>query len=456
MNIAYLDPPYSRYFQRLAARLAQRTGGQVVALLSSPAYRLYSDGDRALVWPPGRAPAPLAPLPEGSSHATWSQTVDDDFLAVFWHAVAWFRARFQQERIELCLVFSDARPFSLAAAVAARELGVRCLYFERGAFRYATASLSTQGLNARFSIQRAQASTWIDGLPPDTPLDRRPIERGLRWHFVRFILASRLAAIVTPQRRLMQHKRYAFAPYLRLALSQWWTEHPVMRRDDAGLKLAAATPLVIVPLQLPGDSQLLLHSPFDNNQAFLDFVVDQARRVTPAVRVLVKRHPMDTRSYRLPPGADAVGGNLMRFAGLRPVVVCVNSTVGFEAACRGVQVLCFGESFYTDAGAAGAVAPCAPVALVSRADFAAALAARLHRPGDATGAVALRTAVLRWYQAPGDAWSFTDDDIARTADIALEHHHAEAALAAAALARPAADTLAGPAVTPIAAAAAIA
>jgi capsular polysaccharide export protein len=455
MNIAYLDPPYSRYFQRLSARLAQRTGGQVVALLSSPAYRLYTDGDRALVWPPGHAPAPLAPLPEGSSHATWSQTVDERFLSVFWHAVAWFRERFQQERIGLCLVFSDARPFSLAAAIAAREVGVRCLYFERGAFRYATASLSTQGLNARFSLRRAQALLAIDGLPPDTPLDRRPVEKGLRWHFVRFILASRIAAAAAPERRLLQHKRYAFGPYLRLALSQWWTEHPVMRRDDAGLKLAAGTPLVIVPLQLPGDSQLLLHSPFDGNQAFLDFVVGQARQVAPSVRVLVKRHPMDTCRYRLPPGADAVGGNLMRFAGLRPVVVCVNSTVGFEAACRGVQVLCFGESFYTDAGAVDAVAPRAPVALVSPADFPAALAARLQRPGDAAGASALRTAVLRWYQAPGDAWSFTDEDIARTADIVLEHHRAEVALAAAAAARPAALGLADPVATPAPSAAAV-
>ena len=40
MNIAYLDPPYSRYFSRLARRLSERTGGSVIALLSSPSYRL--------------------------------------------------------------------------------------------------------------------------------------------------------------------------------------------------------------------------------------------------------------------------------------------------------------------------------------------------------------------------------------------------------------------------------
>ena len=414
MNIAYLDPPYSRYFQRLGGCLARRTGGQVVALLSSPAYRLYAQGDRALIWPPGRVDTP-PPLPAESAHATWSQTVDERFLGVFWHAVAWFRQRFRDERIELCLVFSDARAFSLAATVAARELGVRCVYFERGAFRFATASLSTQGLNARFSLARAQALVNIEGLPADTHIERRAPERGLRWHFLRFILANRLACLLAPERRCLQHKRYALGPYLRLALSQWWTEHHLMQRDDARLHLEAGAPLLIVPLQLPGDSQMLLNSPFEGNQQFLDFVVGEAHRVSPAVRVLVKRHPMDTRSYRMPPGAATVGGNLLRFAPLHPVVVCVNSTVGFEAAARGLQVICFGESFYTAADA---------VALSTLPGFASLLQARLGQPGDPAAGRALRAAVLRWYQAPGDAWAFTDDDIERTADITLQHHRA--------------------------------
>jgi capsular polysaccharide export protein len=421
MNIAYLDPPYSRYFQRLAARLAQRTGGQVTALLSSPAYRLYADGDRSRVWPPGEAASP-PPLPAASAHATWSQTVDERFLGVFWHAVAWFRQCFTEERIDLCLVFSDARPFSLAAAVAARELGVRCVYFERGAFRFATASISTQGLNARFSLKRAAAGAAIDGLPAEASVERRAPEPGLRWHFVRFIVANRLAGLLAPQRRCLQHKRYEIGPYLRLAVSQWWNEHHLRQHDDARLQLAPDAQLVIVPLQLPGDSQVLLHSPFEGNQQFLDFVAGEVRRIAPGARVLVKRHPMDTCRYRMPPGAASIGGNLMRFASRHPLFVCVNSTVGFEAAARGMQVICFGESFYTDH---------ASVALSTPRGFAEVLKSRLGRPGDAAAGRALRAAVLRWYQAPGDAWAFTDRDIEDTADIALEHHRAAGVLVAA-------------------------
>ena len=29
--------------------------------------------------------------------------------------------------------------------------------------------------------------------------------------------------------------------------------------------------------------------------------------------------------------------------------------------------------------------------------------------------------VLRWYQAPGDTWGYADEDLERTAEIALQH-----------------------------------
>jgi capsular polysaccharide export protein len=418
MNIAYLDPPYSRYFHRLAARLAKRTGGDVVAMLSSPAYRIYTRGDRSLVWEPGRADP--APLPPGTHHATWSQTEDAEFRSLFWHAVEWFRTRFREEGIALCFLFSDARPFSLAATLAARELGISCLYFERGAFRYCTASISTLGLNARFSLRRARELHEVKGLPAEEHLHRRPLERGLKRHFVRFIMSNAVACLRHPQRRRLQHKRYALAPYLRLSMVQWWTEHHVGLQDDARLQLGPSTPVVLVPMQLPGDSQMVLHSPFESNQAFLDFVVQRARQAVPGVRVLVKRHPMDSTHYRMPEGAAAIGGNLSRFFVHDPVVVCINSTVGFEAAARGVQVVCFGDSFYTDP------------AFVTRAtpeDFPSQLAAAMERGRDPAAGHALKEAVLRWYQVPGDVWAFTKEDLDRTAEIILQHHHARQGLA---------------------------
>ena len=415
IHIAYLDPPYSRYFQGLSQRLARRTGGEVLALLSSPAYAMYTGGDRHLVWPPG-ALADAPALPADAAHALWSQQAGDaHFRAVFWHAVAWLREKFRAHGIRLCLVFSDARPFSLAAAVAARDCGVRCLYVERGALRMRTASLSAQGLNARFSLDAARLLQGIEGLREDAPLGARPQEPWLKPRFARFLAANEWACRVAPDRRLLQHKRYDPLSYARLWLSQRWASFKLARRSDAEPRIDEDAPAVLLPLQLPADSQFRLHSPFADNQAFIDFVVQQARLMAPQVPVLVKRHPMDGAHYRLPPGARWVGGNLSRLYGPGLLVVCINSTVGFEAAARGVPVICFGPSFYTASAA---------IALAQRGNFAQLLAERIGAPLDVAEGRALLADVLRWYQSPGDTWGYTDADLEATADIALQHFRA--------------------------------
>lgn len=414
MNIAYVDPAYSRHFQSLAGVLARRTGGQVVALLSSPAYRLYTGADRAIVWQPGVSDH-LRELPPEFEHATWAPMQDPRSMAVFAHAVEWFRQRFAEERIELCLVFSDARPFSVAARLAAQELGVVILYFERGAFRFSTSSLSTLGLNSRFSLRRAEALPGLAGVPAEARLQARPLEAWLRTRFAIFLLGNALACFVNPDRGRMQHKRYALAPYLRLAWAQWLAEHHLAGEHDDALPSRKGRALVLVPLQLQTDSQLVLHSPFESNQHFIDFIGAEVARTVPHAVLLFKRHPMDATRYRLPANARMIGGNLARFHAARPVVVCINSTVGFEALVRGERVICFAPSFYSDAPG---------LVVASPQDFAARLAAAMAGEGNTPAGRELRATVLRCYQAPGDAWAYTPQDVEATGEVVLKHFRA--------------------------------
>lgn len=412
MNIAYLDPAYSRHFHVLAGQLARRTGGEVVALLSSPAYQLYTADDRAVVWKPGLSEH-LRELPHEFDHATWAPMKDPRSMSVFAHAVEWFRQRFSEERIELCLVFSDARPFSVAARLAAAELGVVVVYFERGAFRYSTSSLSTLGLNSRFSLQRAEALPGLTGVAADEPLARREVEPWLRLRFARFLINNALSCLIDRDRGRMQHKRYAMGPYLRLAWAQWRTEHHLDERREPELR-PGVTP-VVVPLQLATDSQLVLHSPFASNQQFIDFVAESVRSVLPTSPVLFKRHPMDATNYRLPEGTQLVGGNLARFHRADPIVVCINSTVGFEALVRGERVICFAPSFYADAR---------HLVMASPGNFRRRLAEVAAARGDAAAGEALRASVLRCYQAPGDAWAYSSDDVEATAEVVMKHFRA--------------------------------
>ncbi len=412
MNIAYLDPPYSGYFHGLAARLAGE-GGSVVALLSSPAYRLYTNGDRCELWRAGDADATYE-LPAEFARAAWARTDAPGFRRAFSHAVAWFKARFAAERTEVCLVFSDARPFSQAARVAAQELGVVCVYFERGAFRNRTASLSTQGLNARFDLALAQRDEEaVRGVDPEALPPCRPTERWLRLRFIVFMALNAWARSRDPDLRPMQHKTYHPFNYLRI----WLREGRARKLAQLDRRVRRVAPeeagkVVLLPLQLQTDSQFVMHSPFPHNQGYLDFVVPRITAALPGARVLVKRHPMDVRRYRLPPGAEFVEGNLARFHSQAAMLVCLNSNTGFEAALRGMPVLCFADSFYT-------ASP--QILRVSREDFAAAVAEAALRGNDADAGRRLRAAVLRHYQAPGDAWAYTAADLDATAAVVAQH-----------------------------------
>jgi capsular polysaccharide export protein len=418
MNVAYLDPPYSYYFHELSRHLAQRTGGSTVALLSCPSYRMYVHGDRSLLWHAGPVDR-IHPVPAPFERAAWACNGAAEFQQAFSHAVEWFKARFLAERIELCLAFSDARPFSQAALIAAQAVGVVCLFFERGAFRYRSASLSTQGLNARFDLRRARRGAPITGLTAKTLPPRRPTEPWLRARFLWFMLVNGIVCSRDRSRSAMQHKRYHPFNYARIALSQFLSEHPALQRGRADA--APRGPCVLLPLQLQTDSQFVMHSPFAHNQALIDFVVPRVRAALPDAEVIVKRHPMDVRSYRLPEGARFIDGNLAHWIPQARAIVCLNSAAGFEAAIRGKTVLCFGASFYTEHERVVRVGP---------QDFERRFAAAVARADDRAAGAKLRNAVLRYYQAPGDVWAYSADDLRATADIVLQHVRAARGAAA--------------------------
>ena len=61
-------------------------------------------------------------------------------------------------------------------------------------------------------------------------------------------------------------------------------------------------------------------------------------------------------------------------------------------------------------------------------DFVADLRAAARRGDDLAAGVQLRAAVLRSYQAPGDVWAYTDDDLEASTAIVLQHIAAARAL----------------------------
>lgn len=411
MNVAYLDPAYSRHFHHLAQAIASQTGGQALALLSSPAYRLYTHGDRDRLWTltPG---APPCEVPEDFGRCMLVDTRDPAFAEVFASAVAWFQDVFRRERIEVCLAFSDVRPFSVAARLAAEREGVTCVWFERGAYRYGTSSLSTSGLNARFDLATARMQTEVEGMSVKQRMRRREPVRWLKLRFAMFMAWNQIAGMRHRPLQRLQHKRYGWRHYLQLAWRQFFDGRRVPAPQPAAAVGDRPRPVILVPLQLATDSQFLSGSPFPDIRAFVDYLMPEILGACPDARILVKKHPMDPGRYELPRGADWVGGPLSRLFAGASAVVCINSNVGYEAATYGKRVLCFGESFYT----AGPI-----ISRVTRENFRDRLRAALVAGDDPAAGLALRALVLRHYQTPGDCWAYTSSDIQASATVVLQH-----------------------------------
>jgi hypothetical protein len=98
---------------------------------------------------------------------------------------------------------------------------------------------------------------------------------------------------------------------------------------------------VFCPLQLAGDSNIQLHSPFKTMQAF----IDHAERTFPGEPIVFKRHPKDPcREYRVSAGNTLLhDGDLHQAMSDARLVYGINSTALYEAVMQGVPTVAVGE-----------------------------------------------------------------------------------------------------------------
>lgn len=111
---------------------------------------------------------------------------------------------------------------------------------------------------------------------------------------------------------------------------------------------------ILVPLQVAGDTNLVLHGHGYTRPCQL---VAEARKLFPQSQLIVRRHP-EERPDRQPPD-DAfreysayisTGASLAEDLEEADAVVTVNSTVGLEALVAGVPVIALGAATYTNKG----------------------------------------------------------------------------------------------------------
>ncbi|MEO3470238.1 capsular biosynthesis protein [Roseomonas sp. CAU 1739] len=262
------------------------------------------------------------------------------------------------------VMFSDCRPRHIAAVSVARRLGLRPWIFEEAYLRPGYITLEQDGVNALSPLPRdpARIRTMAQGLPPAAPETLsggsflRRASDDVRYNVQNLLLRHRF-----PHWRT--HR--SWNPFHEYA---GWLLRGAMRparSRRARRRLARLQgwpgPVFVLPLQLEGDYQLRLHSPFASlGDAITTVVASFAAHAPGDALLAVKGHPLDNGligwgRFAMRRAAEAgVPDRLLWLPELPfgPVlasatgVVTVNSTAGLQSLREGKPVVALGAAIY--------------------------------------------------------------------------------------------------------------
>ncbi|MBB2198077.1 MAG: capsular biosynthesis protein [Gluconacetobacter sp.] len=287
---------------------------------------------------------------------------------VFSHDVTWFRGReralpaflekiIAEDKPDGLILFGDCRPIHLVATEIARAHGIAIWVFEEGYLRPGWITLEPHGVNGFSALPRDAAHIRERGQAPWPPMHYNPHSDFLRravydvsYHGLRVAMAA-----------LFPHARFhaAVSPFVEYA--GWlrdWTGRLVRKPKDAILPQG---PFMLVPMQLDGDYQLRVHSPFRGMAEALEQILASfAAHAPDTLSLVVRRHPLDPRltdwegliTQRARALGIAARVYFMADGQLDPVldasegIVTVNSTVGLLALRRDRPVKILGEAIY--------------------------------------------------------------------------------------------------------------
>lgn len=270
--------------------------------------------------------------------------------------------RFVAERgVTDLVVFGDCRMPHVVARELADRRGLRFHAFEEGYLRPDHVTLERGGVNGHSSFPRTlHALRLLDAriTPAADPVSVRS-DFGPR---AREALAHHLFSLLG-RPFFPHHRNHRYWPAWREAAGWFgrWLGRGRERRDSqAALAGLAGRPMFLLPLQIEGDSQLAVHSPFHSIVEAMEHVLEAFRAAPPEARLLVKQHPLDPGVIRwrrlVTEAAHRIGvgdkvafiesGDLMPLLRAARGVVTVNSTVGPLALAEGVPVLALGDAIY--------------------------------------------------------------------------------------------------------------
>jgi capsular polysaccharide export protein len=269
-----------------------------------------------------------------------------------------------EKSVSNIILFGDCRPVHRAAIPVALTRGVRVHVVEEGYLRPGWITFEKGGVNANsllprdpgwYREQAAALPPWRDAPALPGSFRARAVA-DVAYTLGLLAMAWRFPSYRTHRRH---HPVVEYTGWVRRLAGRRRAE----RRAAAAIAELSSSidPIFLFPLQLDGDTQIRMHSPFGAMGPAIEQVIASfARHAPETARLLVKRHPLDdglvdwTRFVRhLAAGrgvADRLiivdGGDIEAVVRQARAVVTVNSTVGTLALALGLPVIALGTAIY--------------------------------------------------------------------------------------------------------------
>lgn len=335
----FLQGPASPFFRLVAERLEAR-GARVVRIN-------FCLGDMVFWWP------------KRGSFFRGKKSQWPDYLAKHIH----------HHTVTDVVMLGDGRDYHAAAAELGHTLGIRIHIVEHGYLRPDWLTVEPDGMSAhsRFPQDPVAIRALADGVPP---VARGGLFQSSFLTYALYDLAYHIPNVLLGP-LLHRHYRTHGAAHPLIEYSGWMLKglSTGRRQGRARQAISGCTQLAdgsdarffLFPLQLPGDYQIIRHSPGGDLFAIVESVISSFARYAPNdTRLLFKVHPIDNglsgwperiseTASRLGTGNRvfvADGGNTDALIAQSQGIVTVNSTVGLTALGLGRPVIALGSAIY--------------------------------------------------------------------------------------------------------------
>ncbi|MUI52510.1 capsular polysaccharide export protein, LipB/KpsS family [Aliivibrio fischeri] len=278
-----------------------------------------------------------------------NRALNEEELNYFCCFYLYFESFILNEDIDLVLLHNDLRWQHSIAIEICKKYNVNYLVTEQGLFRPYTTIVDDFGVNA-FSQVKLDFENKRKFIVSDIGCNIKSTHNSFfsYYKFTKYLLLSKLGKAIGYDSKYV-HKRHTISEYV----IRFCKQNLFVSKNVSNDKFTRR--IVFVPLQLELDTQLLIHSDFNNNEEVIEnisssfFNCDKANDYD----LVFKLHPNDTQNYKFDPRVKITKSIIDdSFLDNVDLVISVNSTAVLNVLETKIPVITIGRSIYDVEGVA--------------------------------------------------------------------------------------------------------